>query len=106
MFYDEEKKVLRGEECLKIPLIGLIYENDDLFIEYYCLDKHKEPFHKKMKYEEFIKKFQEIFTNKRCECGGFFKGKPFYYCRNCKNFFCESNSKIHKRNESILQRHL
>ncbi len=102
MFYEEEKNVLRCEECLKIPLIGLIYENYDLYIEYYCLDKHKEPYYKKMKYDEFIKNFTKIFTNKRCECGGLFEGKPFYYCRNCdkgKNFYCDNNSKIHKRNE-------
>ena len=102
MFYEEEKKVFRCSKCLKIPLIGLIYENEGLYIEYYCLSKHDKQEYTKLEYEIFKKTFQEILTKKKCDCGKFFDGKPFYFCCNCpkeNQFYCDANSRIHRRNE-------
>ncbi len=104
MFYEEEKKVFRCNECLKIPLIGLINIDNKLYIEYYCLGKHEKKEYKKLEYEIFKNTFQEIFTKKKCECGkSFVDGKPFYYCRMCpegNKYYCEAMSRIHKRTET------
>ena len=58
MFYEEEKKVFRCSKCLKIPLIGLIYENEELYIEYYYLNIHDKQDNTKLKYEIFKKTFK------------------------------------------------
>lgn len=104
MFYEQEKKVFRCGKCLKIPLLGLIYENNDLYVEYYCLNKHEKEYYNKLQYDIFKNTFQEIFTKKKCECGKQFDEKPFYYCTNCqeKQFYCDTNSRIHKRIDHIL----
>ena len=89
----------RCKECPYIPLIGILYENDEIKIQSRCQKGH----YNIEKIEEF---YNRNLFNPEIKCSienEYLKNNnDFYYCNDCNIFVCPKHFKEHQHNNTIL----
>ena len=88
----------RCKECPYIPLIGILYENDEIKIQSRCQKGH----YNIEKIEEFYNR--NLFSPEiKCSIENEYlkNNNDFYYCNDCSIFICPKHFKEHQHNNTI-----
>ena len=92
-----EENVIRCPKCYLIPFISINYSNEQIFLNFKCLNNHliNKPL-KELYYES--KKYQiNSIKCKNCE-----EKDKLYYCIKCYGFYCEKERHSLEEGHNIL----
>ena len=89
----------RCKECPYIPLIGILYENDEIKIQSRCQNGH----YNIEKLEEFYNR-NLLKTEMNCLIGNEYLNNynEFYYCNDCNIYICSKHINQHEHINTIL----
>ena len=90
--------IYRCKYCPYIPLMKIMYKGYKVYMEYRCQNGHYS--YEKL-YDFYQRNKNNSINNVRCCIGNEINdGKiEFYYCNDCKKYYCEKDMKAHEKNE-------